>query len=362
MKKKSFYQTHGTFQTLIQLFWQLVIVGVILLTASLGCILVPLTLAGGFARKWYEAGISVPLVLGGALLPLFVYWESSWARQPLAPPKSSKDRGIWAGFCISNVKYFIYYTAADYMYTVMIIAVNESVKFASRILNIPAFVATVASPFFALLITKSRRLNLYVISRCAILVLALSLLYHYRGGSEFYSGIISGLCLLGFGSVLFTYPVTVSMQSVTTHENMAIVTALSYLLLKIGAVVGVSVSGTVWTQTLYKDLVKMMENPSLALAAYSSPYKFIVEFTRGIPEREAMVESYRYFQRLETLIGLISTAPLLFLAFFLRDSKLTDKVASEKIEESEYINDKDGDTIIEWIMSKFEFIRVKKNN
>lgn len=361
-EKKSFYQTHGTFQTLIQLFWQLDIVGVILLTASLGCILVPLTLAGGFATKWHEAGIIVPLVLGGVLLPVFVYWENSWARQPLAPPKLLKDRGIWAGFCISNVKYFIYYMAADYMYTVMIVAVNESVKSASRILSMPAFVATVASPFFALLITRSRRLKPYIISGCAIWVLALGLLYHYRGGSESHSGIIAGLCLLGLGSVLFTYPVTVSMQSVTTHENMAIVTALSYSLLEIGAAVGASVSGAVWTQTLYKDLVKRMENPSLALDAYSSPYKFIVEFAWGTPEREAMVQSYKYVQRLETLIGLVFTAPLLFLAFFLRDPKLTDKVASEKIEEGECINDKDGDPITEWILSRFNFIRGKKNN
>ena len=74
------------------------------------------------------------------------------------------------------------------------------------------------------------------------------------------------------------------------------------------------------------------------------------------------MQSYKYVQRLETLIGLVFRAPLLLLAFFLRDPKLTDKVASEKIEEGVCINDKDGDPITEWILSRFNFIRGKKNN
>lgn len=64
-KTKSFYQTHGLWQTLVQLLWKLDAIGVLLLTVSTGCILVPLTVAGGVSSQrqnhcsvcaWLRAG------------------------------------------------------------------------------------------------------------------------------------------------------------------------------------------------------------------------------------------------------------------------------------------------------------------
>lgn len=361
-EEKSFYQTHGFIQTLVQLFWKLDVIGVLIMTVSLGCILVPLTLAGGYSSKWQNSQIIGPIVLGFVLIPMYIYWESKWAKEPMAPFKLLKDRGVWAALGISFLIDFIFYMAADYLYAVLLIGVNQSVKSASRISSLSSFVSTVASPFFALIITRSTRLKPYIITGCSLWMLAMGLLYHFRGGSESYSGIIGALCVWGIGTTMFTYPVNVSVQSVTSHENMATVTALNYTLYRIGAAVGAAVSGAIWTQTLYKDLLNRLGDAALAMSAYSEPYTFIITHTWNTPERDAMVQSYRYVQRLETIVALVFTVPLLVFSFFLRDPPLTDKVAQDNIEEGEYINVNDNDPITDWFSSRFKRLRGKREN
>lgn len=251
--------------------------------------------------------------------------------------------------------------AADYLYTVMVIAVNESVKSATRISTLSSFVSVVASPFFALYITRCTRLKPYIVFGCALWMVAMGLLYNYRGGEESHSGIIGALCVWGIGTTMFTYPVNVSVQSATSHENMATVTALNYTLYRIGSAVGASVSGAIWTQTLYKQILKHMGDATLAASAYDSPLEFIVTYTWGTPQREAMVQAYRYVQRLETIVALVFTVPLLFFSLCLRDPPLTNKIAHENIKEGEYVDVEDDDPISDWFSARLKSLRLKKD-
>ncbi|CAD6628984.1 BJ4_G0000090.mRNA.1.CDS.1 [Saccharomyces cerevisiae] len=354
--QKSYYQEHGFIKILKQLFWMLDVVGVLLMGCSLGCILVPLTLAGGVKTTWNDSRLIGPFVLGFVLIPILWIWEYRFARDPILPYKLVKDRAVWSSMGISFLIDFIYYMAADYLYTVMIVAVNESVKSATRIATLSSFVSTVASPFFALLVTRCTRLKPFIMFGCALWMVAMGLLYHFRGGSQSHSGIIGALCVWGVGTTLFTYPVTVSVQSAVSHENMATVTALNYTLYRIGSAVGSAVSGAIWTQTLYKQILKRMGDVALATTAYESPYTFIETYTWGTPQRNALMNAYKYVQRLETIVALVFCVPLIAFSLCLRDPKLTDTVAVEYIEDGEYVDTKDNDPILDWfekLPSKF---------
>ncbi len=96
-KEKTFYQKYGLWITLKDLFWKLDVVGVLLLTLCLGCILVPLILAGGFC----------PFVLGWVLIPILTYWEWKYSRFPLLPYKLVKYRGVWYAMAVSFLITFI---------------------------------------------------------------------------------------------------------------------------------------------------------------------------------------------------------------------------------------------------------------
>lgn len=358
--EKTYYQSHGFVQTVVQLFWKLDVVGVLLLTASAGCILVPLTLAGGASTQWRNAKIIAPFVLGFVLFPIFVYWESKLALVPIAPLKMLKDRGIWAPLWTMFLIAFIYQMAAGYLYTILIVAIDQSVLSATRISSLYSFVSALCSPILGYIVVRSSRLKGYMLVGCALYFVTMGLFYRYRVGENAEQGIIGGMVVWGISSCLFNYPMTVSLQSVTSHENMATVTALSYTIFRIGGAVASAVSGAIWTQLLYPQLLEHMGDAELAAAAYAAPLTFYLKYPWGTPVRAAMVEAYKYVQKYEVLVALVFTAPMFVLTLCCRDPPLTDEVA-HKLDEGEYVRTTQDDPIGEWVTSRFRKLRKRQN-
>lgn len=96
---KSAFQQHG-YSIFSKLFWQLDVIGIILMIAVFALILVPFTLAGGVKETWKTAHIIAPLVIGICCIPVFVIWESK-CKYPLIPFALLKDRGVWSGFGVA---------------------------------------------------------------------------------------------------------------------------------------------------------------------------------------------------------------------------------------------------------------------
>ncbi|KAG7666429.1 ARN1 [[Candida] subhashii] len=317
------------------LFWQLDIIGLLLLVVCLGCLLVPLTLAGGIHSKWKKGYIIAPIVVGGVLLPVFVCWEHWGARHPVAPFHLLKDRGIWSALTISFLLNFISSIESTYLYTVLLVAINQTMKSATRITSLSSFVSVVAGFFFGLFIVKWKKLKGFIIFGCCMWMVALGLLYHFRSGTSSYGGIIAGVCLLGFGLTFFSYPCNVSLQSCTTHEHMAVIISLGLTVYRIGSAVGASIAGAVWSQKLYEKILQHTGNSTLATSVYGDPYTFIASYAWDTPERQQVVLAYRDVQRLLIMIALIFTAPMIIVGFFLRDHKLGDEQSNEEVEKKE---------------------------
>lgn len=351
--QKSFYRTHGFVQTMVQLFWKLDIPGISLVSLIFTGILVPLTLAGGVSAKWNNPRLIAPFVLGFALIPFFVLWESKYARDPVVPFKLLADRGVWAALSISFLAYFVYQMAAGYLYTILLVAINVSVKSATRITSINVFTSNILSFFFGLLVTRVKRLKPFIVFGAFLYMLATGLLYRFRSGEESYSGIVGAMVVWGIGNTMMSYPVVVSLQSITSHENMATVIALFYAVYRIGGAVGSAVSGAIWTQILYKKLLENLGDPALAASAYGSPLAFIQLHPWGSPTRIAMVDAYRYVQKYEILIGLIFATPLIVFALFLRDPPLTDKQAQTDLKDGEIVETIHEDMIAKWLHKRF---------
>ncbi|SCU95634.1 LADA_0G16622g1_1 [Lachancea dasiensis] len=353
--EKSFIQTHGVVRALVQIFWKLDVAGVLLLTVSVGCILVPLTIAGGVTTQWRSAKVIAPFILGFVLFPIFVYWESQVASAPLAPFKMLKDRGIWAPLWIMFLICFIYSMAAGYLYTVLIVAANESDLSTTRITSLYSFVAAIFSPILGVVVARSSRLKPFTLVGCALYFVTMGLFYHFRSGEDAGRGVIGAMVVWGLASCLYDYPIMIAMQTVTSHEHMATVTALNLTIFRIGGAVGSAVSGAIWTQTLYPQLLKTLGDPTLAEAAYDSPLSFILDYEWGSSVRSATVEAYRYVQKYEVLVGLVFVAPMFILTFFLRDPCLTDD-HGQILEKGEYVKGND-DPITDWIYARFSGLK-----
>lgn len=318
--------------TLVDLFWKLDILGIFLLTAALSLTLIPLTLAGGETRKWETAGIITPLVLGFLMVPLFALWERK-AAHPMMPMYLLRDRGIWAALGVAVFMTFSWYTQADFLFTVLLVGFDFSIADATRIASVYSFCAVVGGVSLGLVIKKVRRLKPFIVGGIGIWLLAYGLLVHYRGGAgpNARSGLIAGQVLLGLAGGFFPYPNLAAAQALTKHEDIAVITSIMLTMNNVGMALGNAVSGAIWTQTLYDRLQKdLSPNSELAQEVYASPLYVVPLYPVGTPERTAIIESYRYIQRLLTITGICLVVPMLALALCLRDTRLPKPKTAQK--------------------------------
>ncbi|CAI6378037.1 CLL_HP2_G0004430.mRNA.1.CDS.1 [Saccharomyces cerevisiae] len=355
-------RTGGLFENLVFLFWKLDIVGILLITVSLGCILVPLTLANETSQKWHNSKIIATLVSGGCLFFIFLYWEAKFAKSPLLPFKLLSDRGIWAPLGVTFFNFFTFFISCDYLYPVLLVSMKESSTSAARIVNLPDFVAATASPFYSLLVAKTRKLKLSVIGGCAAWMVCMGLFYKYRGGSGSHEGVIAASVIMGLSGLLCSNSVIVILQAMITHSRMAVITGIQYTFSKLGAAIGASVSGAIWTQTMPNQLYKNLGNDTLAEIAYASPYTFINDYPWGSLERDAVVESYRYVQRIIMTVGLACTVPFFAFTMFMRDPELIDKATHEEFTEDGLVVLPDEENIFSQIKALFKHNRSDKES
>ncbi|KAL1892383.1 ferrioxamine B transporter [Sporothrix stenoceras] len=309
------------------MFWKLDMIGIFLLTASLSLTLIPLTLAGGETKKWQTAGILTPLILGILVTPVFVWWERR-AQVPIMPLYLLQNRGIWGALGLATFMTFSYATQADYLFTVLLVAFDFDINAATRVASVYSFCAVVGGVSLGLVIMKVRRFRPFIHGGIFLWLVAYGILYYYRGGaaSSSQAGVIAGQVLLGLAGGFFPYPNMALAQSLAKHEDIAVITGLLLTVNNVGVALGGCVSGAIWTQTLYQQLAKdLASNPSLASQVYASPLTVVPYYPVGTPERDAIIHSYRYIQRLLNITGMCLVLPMLAFSLLLPNIRLGKK-------------------------------------
>ena len=341
-----------------ELFWDLDVVGLLHVILILGLILVPFTLAGGVTSKWARASTIVPLVIGVVLIPVFVMWEAKFARSPIMPLPLMKDRGVWSALLIAILLNWIWYMPNDFMYTVLIVGMNASVKAATRITSLYSFVSVIVGPILGLVVVRVRRLKGFIIFGCVCWAVSLGILFHFRGANDgvesqkYLDGVIGGLCLMGFGAGFFTYSTQVSISTVTNHEYMSVIISVYLASYWIGSSLGTSISGAIWTNRMHGVILDKMQEMNianateLALSAYNAPFEFIIENTWGSPARIAVVTAYAQVQRYLCIAGLVLCFPLIMITFLLRDHRLDSVQSLEMDHDHEKGVVKDGKVVV----------------
>ncbi|RGP76438.1 mfs sit siderophore-iron:h+ symporter [Fusarium longipes] len=326
---RSSFQQLGLKSFTFELFWLLDIIGVILLIAVFALLLVPLTIAGGFESKWSDAQVVAPLVIGFVCIPVFVIWELR-APHPLVPFHHMKDRSVWAPMGIACMLNFAWTMQGDYLYTVLQVSFNFSIKAATRVQSLYSFASVITGTILGLIVYKVRRFKVFIVSGTCLFLVAFGLLIRYRGdpSDSNQSGVIGAQILLGIAGGMFPYPAQASLQAYVTHERLAVMTGLYLALYQVGSALGNAVSGAIWTQVLPNRLASSFSsfgNETLAVYTYSQPLSAILDFPVGSDERDAMIDAYKHVQRLLTITGICLCIPLIAFSLCLRNPKLTDQ-------------------------------------
>ena len=327
-KYKTPFQLLGGAELLKALFWQLDVVGMILMIAVLALILVPLTLAGGSSTTWHQGHIIAPLVVGILCIPAFVFWEAK-AKHPMVPLHLLKDRMVWGALGVITAMNCAAAVQGDFLYTVLVISFNQTVLSATRITNLYSFTACLTGLFFGAVVYKLRRLKWIIVCGSGLHLVAFGLLIQYRGGGgSNYSGMVGAQVLLGISCGMFTYAALASIQAATRHEHLAVITGVYFACFNVGGAIGNAISGAIWTQLLPGQLqqdLAQFGNETLPGLFYDSPFTAIEEYPWGSPERQGVVTSYRYTQRILCITGICIASLVCVFALCLRDPRLTDE-------------------------------------
>ncbi|KAI1081778.1 major facilitator superfamily domain-containing protein [Whalleya microplaca] len=329
----SMFQSMGFGKFMVELFWLLDVVGIILLIAVFALILAPLTIAGGFKSKWQSGSIIAPLVVGIVCIPVFVFWEMK-ALHPLVPFRLMKDRSVWAPMGIAVLLNFAWTLQGDYLYTVLIVAFDFTVLTATRVVSLYSFASVIIGPLLGILVYKVRRLKWFIVAGTTLFLVAFGLLIRYRGDptSAGHSGVIGAQVLLGIAGGMFPYPAQASIQLYLKHENLAVVLAVYLATYNLGSAFGNAVSGAIWTQTLPTALQNNLNslNSTLAASAYADPFTAAIEWPVGTPERAGIIDAYQHTQRYLVITGICLCVPLIGFSLCLRNPKLNGEQTLHK--------------------------------
>ncbi|GAA6003497.1 hypothetical protein JCM10207_000361 [Rhodosporidiobolus poonsookiae] len=318
------FQQLGAKRLAITLFHELDVVGTILLLACLILILLPFTLAGGVARSWASAHIIVMLVIGVCCIPALVIWEKKYAKVPAIPFHLLNNRTVLGclGLAVSlNLGWAL---QGEYLYTNLVVSMNESVKSATRIASLYSFTSVITGTICGLVVRFILpRLKPFIIAGVSIWFIAFGLLIHFRGGDGSHAGIVGAQVVLGVAGGLYPYPAQALVQTAGSHQHTAILLSMYLSVYNYGSSLGNTIAGAIWTQVLPGQLEKAFNgNSTEAATAYGDPLAWILTNTWETPQRQALVEAYRHVQRLLCITGICFAVPTLFFALIVRDPKL----------------------------------------
>lgn len=320
--------------------------GLILLSAAVTLILVPLTLAANAPNGWKNKNIVAMIVVGVVCLFALPFWETSkkLAPKPLLSLHLLKQRTALAGCALAffyfstsiqcswsrihanNITVAFYFSVQPYLYSYLQVVQGYEVATAGRVTQTFAFTSTIAAFCVSILIKYTRRYRMFVTLGCVIYIsgLLMMLLYRQEGSSPL--KVLGTQIIVGAGGGLLNVPVQLGVQASASHQEVAAATAMFLTSMEMGGAVGAAISGAVWTHSIPRKLHKYLpeETKSEAAEIFGKLTKAL-SYPFGSPTRTAINQAYQETMNRLLVLALIATIPLIPLSLLMANYRL-DKV------------------------------------
>ncbi|KAL8891509.1 MAG: hypothetical protein Q9205_000410 [Flavoplaca limonia] len=310
------------------LWYELDIMGLLLLSAAFALILIPCTLAQRARGGWNNGSMIAMVVIGALCLVAFPLWESSsrLAPHPFMPPRLFKNRTVAAGCAIAFFYFAVFYTSVQpYFYSYLQVVQNHSITAAGHITQTFSFTSTVASIITGLAIKFSRHYKYFIITGCAIYLLGIGLMIHYRREGSSTGSIVGTQIAVGIGGGMLNVPAQLGVQASVSHGDVAAATAVFLTILEIGGAVGSAISGSVWTLNIPKKLAMYLPPEAQADATLIFGNLTLAQsYPMGGPERLAINRSYQETMNILLIIAVCLAIPLFPLSLVMKNYKLDE--------------------------------------
>lgn len=325
------------------IWFELDVTGLLLLSAAFSLILIPCTLAQRAKGGWDNESMIAMVVVGSVCLVVFPLWESSakLAPRPFLSLRLFKNRTVVAG-CAIGFFYFgklpcaccrcssmltrraVFYTSVQpYFYSYLQVVQNDSITAAGHITQTFTFTSTVSSIITGLVIKYTHHYKYLITAGGAIYLLGTGLMIRYRTETSSTAQIVGTQIALGIGGGMINVPAQLGVQASVSHGEVAAATAVFLTIVEIGGAVGSAISGAVWTKNIPKKLTLYLplDAQADALSIFGN-LTLAQSYPIGGPERIAINRSYQETMNILLIIAVCLSVSLLPLSMVMRNYEL----------------------------------------
>ncbi|KAF2225270.1 siderophore iron transporter-like protein [Elsinoe ampelina] len=314
-------------QVFISLWYDLDVFGLLLLSAAISLILLPLTLAARATGGWSNASMIAMIVIGIVCLIAFPIWERSPKLAPHAffPKNLFTNKTVLAGTAIAFFYFMAFYLSVfPYFYSYLLVVQGESVIAAGRITQTFTFSSTVTSVIISFVIKYTKHYKYFVTLGAAIYLVGIGLMLRYRQFGASTGTLVGCQIAVGIGGGMLNVPAQLGVQASASHQQVAAATAVFLTILEIGGAVGSSISGAVWTSNLLPKLQLYLppETADQATLIYGNVTLASSGWPMGDPTRDAINRAYQETMTKLLTIAVCVAAPILPLSLLMKNYKL----------------------------------------
>jgi EmrB/QacA subfamily drug resistance transporter len=234
--------------------------GAVLLTGSLSSIIL-FTSLGGTTYAWDSPELVALLVLGLALLPVFLYVESR-AAEPILPLELFRNRTFVVCGAVGFVIGLALFGAIVYMPVFLQIVKGESPTRSGLNLTPMMVGVLITSIVGGQLISRRGHYRMFPIVGTAITVVGFVLLSRLGVGSPRWEPSLDML-VLGLGIGMTMQVLVLAVQNAVQHRYMGVATSGALLFRQVGGSIGVAVFGAIFANRLHANLADKLPGVSV---------------------------------------------------------------------------------------------------
>ena len=200
------------------MWYELDIMGLLLLSAAFALILIPLTLAATAKRHWHNASILAMIVIGCVCLVVFPFWESTGklAPRPFLSLRLLTNRNVLAGCGIGFFYFAVFYTSIQpYFYSYLQVVQDDSITASGHIVQAFTFTSTLTAICISVVIKFTRHYKYYISAGACIYLMGIGLMIRYRSLGSSTGQIVGTQIAMGIGGGMLNVPAQLGVQAVS---------------------------------------------------------------------------------------------------------------------------------------------------
>ena len=317
------------YQSIVHYVIEIDVLGIVLLCGAVILTTIPFTLVYYAPSGWSTPYIIGMIVTGVLLYPIFWVYEFKVAPKQFIDFRYLKNGTILGSCFLYGVMFLSTFTWNSYLYSFVQVVHLLDIKTANYVVNSYSLTSTVIAPLVAWVISYTGNFKWTAYSGVPIMLLGTALIIPLRNSEN--AGLIAMTqVLVGLGAGIFATCTSISIMVPVTHEEFAVVNALSGLFGGFGAAIGGAIGGAVWNNVAPGELLKRLPEGSKDQAAtIFADLVTQMGLPVGSPERDAIVGTYQHTMRLMTIAG-VGLMPLCFISIYCWKNVNINKLEEEK--------------------------------